>query len=261
MLRTVTLFLLLLVSVGVMIPLADSAAHGIRQSSVSKSQPHYRRHSRAWWRRYRARVKRRRAAALAHRRSLLAPSFPRPTATEQTRTSAGMPILPSGWNRVTGENTVEMRFRTDTDKASVPGQVALSVVAQSRPTPGFITAREERRLLAGIAITDLRRIVIDKMMTSGGWVTNDFQRLVAGNRVFVVTAQTPGDARTPEKTWNFYFTEVNGRIYSLTTNTPRQFSDRMAVEAEGFIASLHANVTPTSNVTSNVTPTSQSTNR
>jgi len=139
-----------------------------------------------------------------------------------------------------------MRFRTDTDKASVPGQVALSVVAQSRPNPGYITAREERRLLAGIAITDLRGIVIDKMMTAGGWVTNDFQRLVAGNRVFVVTAQTPGDARGPEKTWNFYFTEVNGRIYSLTTNTPRQFSDRMEVEAEGFIAALYANLTPTS---------------
>ena len=131
----------------------------------------------------------------------------------------------------------------------MPGQAALSVVAQSRPNPAYLTAREERRLLAGIAMTDLRRIVIDKMMTAGGWVTNDFQRSVAGYRVFVVTAQTPADARSPEKTWNFYFTEVNGRIYSLTTNTPQQFSDRMAVEAEGFIASLHANVKPNSALT------------
>lgn len=260
MLRTITVFLLLLVSVGVMIPLADSTAHGIRQSSVSRNQPQYRRHSRAWWRRYRARQKRRRAAALAHRRSVLAlaPLVSRPTRTAQTATAAVLPILPSGWNRLTGQNSAEMRFRTDTDKTSVPGQAALSVVAESRPAPaGYLTAREERRQLAGIAMTDLRRIVIDRMMTAGGWVTNDFQRLVAGSRVFVVTAQTPGDARAPEKTWNFYFTEVNGRIYSLTTNTPRQFSDRMAVEAEGFIASLHANVTPTSHVTT----TSQSTNR
>lgn len=257
MLRTVTLLLLLLVSVGIMIPLADSTAHGIRQSSVSRSQPHYRRHSRAWWRRYRARLKRRRAAALAHRRMILAPAFPRPPATDQSKTAAVAPILPAGWNRLSGENSAEMKFRTDTDKASAPGQVALAVVAQSRPVPGYITAREERRLLAGIAMTDLRRIVIDKMMTAGGWVTNDFQRLVAGYRVFVVTAQTPGDARAAEKTWNFYFTEVNGRVYSLTTNTPRQFSDRMAVEAEGFIASLHSNAT----ATNNSAPMSQSTNR
>jgi hypothetical protein len=137
------------------------------------------------------------------------------------------------------------------------------VVAQSRPVPSYVTAREERRLLAGIAMTDLRRIVIDKMITAGGWVTNDFQRLVAGYRVFVVTAQTPGDARAPEKTWNFYFTEVNGRVYSLTTNTPRQFSDRMEVEAEGFIASLHVTQTPTTNSTApaTATPISQATNR
>ena len=263
MLRTVTLLLLLLVSVGIMIPLADSTAHGIRQSSVSSGQPHYRRHSRAWWRRYRARMRRKRAAALAHRRMLLAPVFPRPAVIEQTKTAATMPLLPAGWNRLTSTNTAELRFRTNTDNASVPGQAALSVVAQSRPVPSYISAREERRLLAGIAMTDLRRIVIDKMITAGGWVKNDFQRMVAGYRVFVVTAQTPGDARTPEKSWNFYFTEVNGRVYSLTTNTPSQFSDRMAVEAEGFIASLHANQTPATNPTpaANETPISQSLNR
>ena len=263
MLRTVTLLLLLFVSVGIMIPLADSTAHGIRQSAVSESRPHYRRHSRAWWRRYRARMRRRRAAALAHRRMLLAPVFPRPVGSEQSKTASTMPLLPAGWNRLSGENTAELRFRTSTDNGSVPGQAALSVVAQSRPVPSYLSAREERRLLAGIAMTDLRRIVIDKMITAGGWVTNDFQRMVAGYKVFVVTAQTPADARAPEKTWNFYFTEVNGRVYSLTTNTPREFSDRMVVEAEGFIASLHANQTPTTNSTpaANETPISQSLNR
>jgi hypothetical protein len=122
---------------------------------------------------------------------------------------------------------------------SVPGQVALEVVAQSRPNPGYLTQREERRMLAGTSVTDLRRIVIDKMLTAGGWVVNDYQRDMAGYRVFVVIAQTPGDARAPETSWNFYFTELNGRIYSLTTNTPRQYSDRMAADAEKFILSLH----------------------
>ena len=62
----------------------------------------------------------------------------------------------------------------------------------------------------------------------------------------VVTAQTPGDGRSPDKSWNFYFTEVNGRIYRLTTNTPQEFSGRMAAEAESFIASFHAVSKPAS---------------
>jgi len=240
MLRTITLSLLMLVAVLSMLPFDQSTAHGIRQSSVSqgRQRSRYRRHSRAWWRRYRARMRRRRAAALAHRRARLAPKIPQPIA-------AGAPSailttnLPMGWNGETTGNNTEMRFRTGTVSGSVPGEAALAVVAQSRPTPGYLTQREERRMLAGTAVTDLRRIVIDKMITAGGWVVNDYQRDMDGYRVFVVTAQTPSDARSPEKSWNFYFTELNGRIYSLTTNTPRQYSDRMAADAEKFIGSLH----------------------
>ena len=240
MLRTITLSLLMLITVLSMLPFDQSTAHGIRQTSVSQSKQkrHYRRHSRAWWRRYRARLRRRRAAALAHRRALLAPKIPQPTA-------AGAPAatlttnLPMGWEGEPTGNSTEMKFRSGTLSGSVPGEAALIVVAQARPTPAYLTQREERRMLAGTAVTDLRRIVIDKMITAGGWVVNDYQRDMAGYRVFVVTAQTPGDARSPEKSWNFYFTELNGRIYSLTTNTPRQYSDRMAADAEKFIGSLH----------------------
>lgn len=133
-----------------------------------------------------------------------------------------------------------MKFRTNTDNGSIPGEVSLSVVAQSRPNPGWLSAHEQRRMLAGVALGDLRRTVIDKMLAAGGWVTNDYLRDVAGYRVFVVTAKTPSSGALLEKTWNFYFTEADGRIYSLTTNTPRQFSDQMAAEAESFISSLHS---------------------
>ena len=239
MLRTITLSLLMLITVLSMLPFDQSTAHGIRQISVSQGQrSHYRRHSRAWWRRYRARLRRRRAAALAHRKALLSPTLPQAKAAVAPSTTL-ITNLPIGWNGEPTGKTTEMRFRTGTVSGSVPGEAALTVVAQSRPTPGYLTQREERRMLAGTAVADLRRIVIDKMITSGGWVVNDYQRDMAGYRVFVVTAQTPGDARGPEKSWNFYFTELNGRIYSLTTNTPKQFSDRMAADAEKFIASLH----------------------
>ncbi len=244
MLRTITISLLMLITFGAILPLDESGAYGIRQSSVAKRQ-HYRRHSRAWWRRYRARMRRKRAAALAamaHRKALLAPKFPQPTSTEG---AAIAPKLPSGWNNMSPANSGEMKFRTGANNAGAPGQATLAVVAQSRPTPTYLSLREQRRMLAGINVTDLRRIVIDKMIDAGGWVTNDYQRDVNGYRVFIVTAQTPGDARSPEKSWNFYFTEINGRVYSLTTNTSREFSDLMAAEAEAFIASLHANGTAT----------------
>lgn len=98
-------------------------------------------------------------------------------------------------------------------------------------------------MLAGVAFSDLRRIVIDKMINAGGWVINDYERQVNGARVFVVIAQTPSDGRSPEKSWNFYFAEVDGKIYSLTLNTPLQFSGSLAGEGEKFISSLGARTT------------------
>jgi hypothetical protein len=175
---------------------------------------------------------------MAHRRLMLATRLPQPVPMGVTPRPL-TPLLPIGWNTETKANATEMKFRTGTVTGSVPGEAALTVVAQSRPNPGYLTQREQKRMLAGTAVTDLRRIVIDKMITAGGWVINDYQRDMGGFRVFVVIAQTPGDARSPEKSWNFYFTELNGRIYSLTTNTPRQFSERMAADAEQFIGSLH----------------------
>jgi hypothetical protein len=131
--------------------------------------------------------------------------------------------------------------------AKLPGQMSLSVVALSRPNPVFLTSREETRMLAGVAVADLRRIVIDKMVAAGGWVTNDFVREVNGNRVFVVMARTPGDTLTPEKAWTFYFTEAGGRIYGLTTDSPLEFADRMSNEAERYIETLRAKSEPSSN--------------
>jgi hypothetical protein len=100
-------------------------------------------------------------------------------------------------------------------------------------------------MLAGIAFSDLRRIVIDKMINAGGWVTNDFERNVNGARVFVVIARTPADGRSPEKAWNFYFAEVDGKIYRLTLNTPVEFGDRLPVEGEKFLNSFSTSAQPT----------------
>lgn len=277
MLRTIAISLILVLSVGVMMPFANSA-HGVRQTVQlgSTKKRTYRYRSRAWWKRYRARLRQKRLAAeLAHRKALLAlpqnvvvgdlsgvagPALPSlPTTSTLTETpappamTARVPSASNGETRprvVNAAHPVHPAFKAATAPATVPapaseparlpGQMNLSVVALSRPNPAFLTSREQKKMLAGIAVADLRRMVIDKMVVVGGWVVNDFVREINGQRVFVVTARTPKDALTPEKAWTFYFTEAGGRIYGLTTDSPVEFADRMTNEAERFIESLRA---------------------
>ena len=250
MVRTVTLSLLMLVSVVVMLPFANSTAHGLRQSSASHQQRRYRRHSRAWWRRHRARLRLRRAAAQAHRQSPLGRTLAKTTNGDVS--VALIPSLPSGWTNPTVANNGEVRFQPD-GKSTTPSQASLSVVARSRPNPVYLTTREQSRMLSGVAFSDLRRIVIEKMINAGGWVINDYERQVNGSRVFIVIAQTPADGRSPEKSWNFYFAEVDGNIYSLTLNTPSQFSGSLAAEGQKFLTSLRSKSDPTNQTAINGT--------
>jgi len=256
MLRTIAISLILVLSVGIMLPFTNSA-HGVKQSVEIGQRRHHRYRSRAWWRRYRARMRQKRLAAeLAHRNSMLSlpsnvslgevngvagpalPSLPVSSAVTTTGVPPAMVSNASSAVRPRVVNVSRPAYRET--PATLPGQMNLAVVALSRPNPAFLTSREEKKMLGGVAVGDLRRMVIDKMVSSGGWVVNDFMREVNGHRVFVITARTPKDALTPEKAWTFYFTEAGGRIYGLTTDAPVEFADRMTNEAERFIESLRA---------------------
>jgi hypothetical protein len=279
MLRTIAISLILVLSMGIMMPLTHEA-HGVRQSvQAGAKKRHYRYRSKAWWRRYRARVRQRRLAAeLAHRKALLAlpsnitaadlsglsgpalPSLPTTTTEittlpppEMVASAPSVPAPSNGATRLRVVNSAHSALKTavaasnTTERSSagsLPGQMNLAVVALSRPNPAFLTSREAKKMLGGVAVADLRRMVIDKMVSSGGWVVNDFVRDINGNRVFVVTARTPKDALTPEKAWTFYFTEAGGRIYGLTTDSPVEHADRMTTEAERFIETLRAKSEP-----------------
>jgi hypothetical protein len=329
MLRTIAISLILLLSVGVMLPFANSA-HGIRQSTQITQKKSKRYRSRAWWRRYRARLRaKREALELARRNALMAipqniamgdlsavsgPASPSITANGSTMTfnelpPVGMRTPATVETDATVAQTTTTSLRPTASKFNVPvpvaqaavtqapvveapvaqtsvaqgttmiapppapatlsahaavnatrprvvnaarpvvaaesatklpGQMNLSVVALSRPNPIFLTQREQKKMLAGVPVADLKRIVIDKMVSNGGWVVNDFVRDVNGNRVFVVTGRTPKDALTPEKAWTFYFTEAGGRVYGLTTEAPVEYAESMSNEAERFIQSLRA---------------------
>jgi len=258
MLRTIAISLILVLTLSIMLPLANSA-HGVKQSVQVGQRRHHRYRSRAWWRRYRARMRQKRLAAeMAHRNAMLSlpsnislgdvngiagPALPSllPVTTVATTTVAPPAMVSSAANgavRPRLVNAARPAFRET--PATLPGQMNLAVVALSRPNPAFLTSREEKKMLGGVAVADLRRMVIDKMVASGGWVVNDFMREVNGHRVFVVTARTPKDALTPEKAWTFYFTEAGGRIYGLTSDAPVEFAERMTSEAERFLESLRA---------------------
>ncbi|HEV8426608.1 MAG TPA: hypothetical protein VGQ41_01755 [Pyrinomonadaceae bacterium] len=263
MLRPIAIALILVLSVGVMLPFTNEA-HGVRQTVQVGQRRHHRYRSRAWWRRYRARLRQKRLAAeLAHRNATLAlpqnisaadlqglsgPALPSLSSNSATSTTLPPPVMTGSVAPVANHSNGETRPRVvnpahpafKTAEAKLPGQMNLAVVALSRPNPAFLTSREEKKMLGGVAVADLRRMVIDKMVSSGGWVVNDFIREVNGARVFVVTARTPKDALTPEKTWTFYFTEAGGRIYGLTTDAPVEYAERMTTEAERFIQSLRA---------------------
>lgn len=275
MLRTIAISLIMVLSVGIMLPFANSA-HGIRQTVEVGKKRHHRYRSRAWWRRYRARQRQKRLAAeMAHRKALLAlpqnlavadlsgvsgpqlPSLPAnavgtattlppPVMTESvpvvaTAPAASAPVAAAAQTRPRVVNSAHREFKAEAPK--LPGSMNLAVVALSRPNPAFLTSREAKKMLGGVQVADLRRMVIDKMVSSGGWVVNDFVREVNGARVFVVTGRTPKDALTPEKAWTFYFTEAGGRIYGLTTDAPVEYAERMTGEAERFIESLRAKAT------------------
>ena len=277
MLRTIAISLILLLSVGVMLPFSNSA-HGVRQSAqVGRKSSRY--HSRAWWRRYRARMRKKRAAALelAHRKMMLnqlqnipvnemtisnLPTLTNNLSVSSTpvRTESEAPVMAASVSAAptATENASEVDTSTQNMSAvkaasanasdtrqplksvsqKLPGQMNISVVALSRPNPVFLTAREESKMLAGTPVADLRRLVIDKMVGAGGWVINDFVREINGTRVFVVIARTPREANSPEKAWTFYFTEADGRIYGLTTDAPLDSAERMSNEAERFINKL-----------------------
>jgi hypothetical protein len=260
--RVAALVLAIMFSVAAVLPFVNSSAHRSNRPGVSRGHRGHR-HSRAWWRRYRARVKRQRAA-LARRRALVAQreqhNVNTPAAADIERPillNEATPVA-SRANDARGSSSVLMerksttpvtvngqtQFRLYSQNGQAIGQASLSSVNASPASAGALNARAQRRQLAGVPFADLRRQVIEKMIAGNGWVINDMEREINGRHVFVVVAQTAAssDGRVPAQTWNFYFTEIDGRIYSLAAHAPLDMIEQMDNESEKVIATL-----PTSN--------------
>lgn len=257
MLRAAALSLLLFVSMAVTLPLAGSLAQGLQERSAATRSAR-RRHSRAWWRRYRARIARRRAAesrsrelaALRDQQPVPLESVERGRSSNAVAATGGLfndpsgqwsMKLPRGWSNRPAMQNGEMRFRVFERSGKPIGQASFAFVTSAQTVAdAALSARARKQMLSGVSFSDLRRSVIDKMITANGFVTNDMEREIAGRRVYIVLAQSSAsaDGKTPEQFWTFYFTEFDGRIYSLGVVAGRDTADRLNAEAEQVISSL-----------------------
>lgn len=263
--RAIALSLALLIGIGTIIPLATQQTEaGPRKHRKHRHAKHYKKYSKGWWRQYRARMKRKRALQ-AHKRSLRlrqirlakarAANGANPASSPVSRTTsaktktpdASAPTVlpsgdpaPSGW-KAAQSSPSELQFRVDNSAGDQVGSASISVVGPAVGQPGD---SPKNKSVGGVATSSLRREVIDRMIRENGWVVNDYQKNIAGQPVYVVVAQSQAKNGALQSRM-FYFTEVDGHIYSVATNSPVQESERLAEESEKVINSLKSRVRPT----------------
>lgn len=242
--RAVLLSLVLLLSIGVAAPFFTDWSEASKPG-VQNRRKKIRKYSRAWWRIYRA--KQRRARALAQRRAELAQRRVVLAKDAEISSTQPVPVLgneapPVGWNRQVAAGGNDVEFRVADERGQQIGSAQLTVVGAAMPEQeASAPERMRKQMLSGVSISALRRTVIDKMIKEEGYIVNDYQRDVNGKKVFVVEARS--DANGATKSRLFYFTEVDGRIYSLSTNVPNELTEKVAADSEKVITAMIRNST------------------
>lgn len=249
--RAIALSLALLVGIGTIVPIAtESVEAGKKKTRKYAKKKKYKKYSKRWWRQYRAQQRRKRAA-MARRRALrlrqmrlarlrrmqkakpkAATTAAKPTVAPEKQTVAMLPsgqTAPAGW-APGSQSGSEVLFSVDGGR----GTAAISVVG---PAMGETIDTGRNRSVGGVPTSALRREVINRMVRENGWVVNDYQKEVGSKKVYVVVAQSQGTGGRLSSRM-FYFTEVEGRIYSLATNTNVDSAERIAEESEKVINSL-----------------------
>ena len=266
LIRAIALCIALFVGVGIMIPMmTDSSEAGPKYSRKYKKKRTWnvKKYSKKWWALYRRQESRKRTM-VARRRALRArqillerenrqqagnsnqtemnAAFEK-TSVQRQRVSAReeSAILPSGekapqtW-KTSQATSGELQYRVSDESGNPMGAASLTVVGTAIGTD---SNSGRNKTLGGVSTSALRRIVIDKMMREEGWVVNDYQKDLNGKKVYVVVAQSSVGGAVQSKL--FYFTEVDGRIYSLATSAPLNSQERLAQESERVINSLQRN--------------------
>ena len=271
-LRTITLSLLMLALVSGGLPVTDTLAEWGRPAAVKRKKNKKKRRSRAWWRRYRARLRARRERAMQRRpRPVWEPRLPGSAATntsllpfgEGALAAAASAVVPSeparrrqsrptptqrlpfefstpyNWGSPRRNAAGDIVFSVRSPEGRAAGSAVLAPVSLKAADLANASQTAKAKTVGGAPVAALRRTVIDRMVAEGGWVVNDLVQEIRGRRVFVVVAQT-GAPGAPTTSWTFYFTELDGRVYSLATTSPLELSAPVAAASEQFMASLRA---------------------
>ncbi|MEQ1605154.1 MAG: hypothetical protein ABL999_09820 [Pyrinomonadaceae bacterium] len=257
--RAIALSLAILVGIGVIVPLAtDTTEAGPRKAKKKKDRNWrgVRKYSKRWWQLYRAQERRKRSLS-ARKRALrlkqIRMESARATETVSAPVAKAQPSVkvakssapsvlptgdeaPAGWKSAQS-TPAELQFRVDNSAGDQVGSASISVVGPA------VSAASGPKSVGGVSTSTLRREVIDRMIRENGWVVNDYQKDIAGQPVYVVVAQSQAKSGSVQSRM-FYFTEVDGRIYSVATNSPVQESERLAEESEKVINSLKTRVRP-----------------
>ena len=257
--RAIALSLALLIGVGAIIPLAtDYAEAGPHKHQKHRKHRKYKKYSKGWWRQYHKRQRQKRALAARTRKlrlrqlrlakanpaeNLTAPTNKTPVAKAIKSDPSATAVLPSGDPAPTGwtpqkASPSELQFRVDNNAGDQVGSASITVVG-----PATGQGSNHDKSVGGVATSSLRREVIDRMIRENGWVVNDYQKDIAGQPVYVVVAQSQAKGGQVQSRM-FYFTEVDGHIYSVATNSPADQSERLAEESEKVINSLKSRLRP-----------------
>lgn len=257
MFRAIALSLALLIGIGAIIPLVSDHAEAGSFKKKKKKRAKYKKYSKKWWRAYYQRKNRqsslaKRKRAMRVRQILLARDSELKQASEASENSknkvsknsvvadttpALLPsgeVAPKGWKSNLVSNG-ELQFRVDDDSGAQIGSASIAIVGPAMNAEGTTIAKN--KTVGGVPVTSLRSTVIDRMIKEQGWVVNDFQKEIGGKKVYVVVAQSPGAGGAVQSRM-FYFTEVEGRIYSVSTSSPNDSTERLVQESEKVIDSL-----------------------
>lgn len=264
MVRVVILSLAIIIGLGIVIPMATdyAGAKSATQNKSKKKQKKTRLYSKSWWKSYRAKKKSNQALA-ARRKALRLKQLRH---QQDFELNGGKWVIVTTWNGgewvsrnqwiagtsatptipPPGEGIEKIWKNTQVlqEKAQVKPAAAANnlntgsaVVTVVSPVMGQDNDNLRSKTLGGVPVSNLRRAVIDQMIKENGWVINDYQKEVAGRKVFVVLAQSQNNSGQTQSRV-FYFTPSEGRIYSIATSAPGTDSEKLAQESERIVNSM-----------------------
>lgn len=174
-------------------------------------------------------------------RTSASPTLPA-AATKKVISISGNPILP-GWMKEKLNEQVQANAPRNI-QGNIQGNIPENAprnVQQTNPdlvvVTNAVSPQSGRKNVAGVAISDLRKTVIDKMIQEKGWIVNDMEKFVDGKKVYVVVTKSPGVSGAV-KSQIFYFTESKGQIYSLATVAPDDSNTQIVNQSEKLVKTL-----------------------